>query len=161
MLERLGENLDKPLFALALAEFRLPPDKIELPTPHFLCLLAADFTKATDGEITGIAQGLLDLGASYFVCWGPGCERAHDLIDDLTLLVDPPIPDDSVIMATWHAGEPLDEALLFVLCSAWPDPAFEDSTGCTVGVSVGSAELASQIRSAFSEPKELIARVTH
>jgi hypothetical protein len=161
MLERLGENLDRPLFALALAEFRLPAEGIELPTPHFLCLVAADFTAASDGEITGLAQGLLDIGASYFVCWGPGCARAHGLIDDVTLLLDPPIPDDSVIMTTWHNDEPLDEALFSVLCSTWPDPAFEDSTGCTVAVSVGSAEIASQIRSAFSEPNEFITRVTN
>jgi hypothetical protein len=160
MLERLGENLDKPLFALALADFGLPAEGIELPTPHFLCLLAADFTVATDAEISGLAQSLLALGASYFVCWGPGCERAHDLIDGATLLVDPPIPDNSVIMTTWHADESLDEALFFVLCSAWPDPAFENSTGCTLAVSVGNAQVASQIRSAFSEPKEFIARVT-
>ena len=160
MLERLGENLGKPLFALSRPEFRRPAETIELPTPHFLCLLAADFTAASNGEIMGLAQGLLDLGASYFVCWGPGCERAHDLIDDVTLLLDPPIPDDSVIMTTWHTGEPLEEALFFVLCSAWPHPAFEDSTGCTVAVSVGSTEIAAQIRSALAEPKDFIARVT-
>jgi hypothetical protein len=160
VLEHLGENLDKPLFALALSEFRLPADRIELPSQHFLCLLAADFTAASDGELTRLAQGLLDLGASYFVCWGPGCERAHDLIDDLTLLLDPPIPDDSVIMTTSHAFEPLDDALFFLLCCAWPDPAFEDSTGCSLAVSVGDTEIASQIRGALSEPKEFIARVT-
>ncbi len=161
MLERLGENIDKPLFALALADFRLPAEAVELPTPHFLCLLAADFTTASDGEIAGLAQSLLDLGASYFVCWGPGCERAHDLIDDVTLLLDPPIPDDSVIMTTWHTDEALDDALFFVLCSAWPDPAFEDSTGCTVAVSVDSPGIALQIRRALSEPREFIARVTN
>lgn len=160
MLERLGESLDRPLFGLSLPAFQLPAGDVELPTPHFLCLLAADFDSASDGEITSLAQGLLELGASYFVCWGPGCERAHDLIDDVTLVLEPPVPDDSVIMTTWHADQPLDEALFFLLCAAWPDPAYEDSTGCIVAISVRSAEYHAQIRTALSNPSEFVARVT-
>lgn len=160
MMQRLGENLDRALFTLNLPEFRLPADGIELPAQHFLCLLAANFTAASDSEIAGLAEDLLDLGASYFVCWGSGCERAHDLIDQVTLLIDPPIPEGSVIMTTWHADEPLEEALLFLLCSAWPDPAFEDSTGCTVAVSVGDEEIAEQIRLALSQPRDFIAGIT-
>lgn len=159
-MERLGENLDKALFALDLPEFWLPAGGIELPTQHFLCLLAADFTLAKDSEIAGLAEALLDLGASYFVCWGSGCERAHDLIDEVTLQLDPPIPEGSVIMTTWHADEPLEEALFFLLSSAWPDPAFEDTTGCTVAVSVGDDEIAEQIRLALSQPRDFIAGIT-
>lgn len=158
MLEQQGDHLDRPLFTLSLADYHYPDAATRLPTPHFLCLLAADFRAASDGEITRLAKGLLDSGASYFVCWGPGCERAHDLIDDLTLLLDPPVPDDSVIMTTWHEDQPLNEALFFVLCSAWPDPAYEPSTGCTLGVSVGSPEFASEIRHAFADPDDFVAR---
>lgn len=159
-MERLGENLDKPLFALELPEFRLHAEGTELPTQHFLCFLAADFTAASDSEIAGLAKDLLDLGASYFVCWGAGCERAHDLIDEVALLLDPPIPEGSVIMTTWHADEPLDKALYFLLCSAWPDSAFEDSTGCTMAVSVGDEEIAEQIRKALSQARDFIAGIT-
>lgn len=160
MMQRLGENLDRALFALNLPEFRLPAEGIELPTQHFICLVAADFTAASDSEIAGLAEDLLELGASYFVCWGAGCERAHDLIDEVTLLIDPPIPEGSVIMTTWHADEPLEEALFFLLCSAWPDPGFEDFTGCTVAVSVGDEEIAEQIRLALSQPRDFIAGIT-
>jgi hypothetical protein len=157
-LERLGDHLDRPLFALALAGFGLPAAPLELPTRHFLCLLAADFSAASDGQISALAKELLDRGASYFVCWGPGCERAHDLIDDVTLLVEPPVPGDSVIMTTWHAGQPLGEALLFLLCAAWPDAAYEETTGCALAVSIGSPAIAAEIREALAHPDSFIAK---
>ena len=159
-LERLGDHLDRPLFALALADFELPVERLELASANFLCLLAADFTSASNGEIARLAQRLIENGASYFVCWGPDCERAHDLIDDVTLLLDSPTPDDSLIMTTWHANEPLDEALFFFLCSAWPDRAFEATSGCLLGVSLQSEALASRIRDALAEPHEFVARMT-
>ena len=157
-LERLGDHRDRPLFALELSGFRLPAAPLELPTRHFLCLLAADFSAASDGQISALAKVLLDRGASYFVCWGPGCERAHDLIDDVTLLVEPPVPDGSVVMTTWHAGEPLGEALFFLLGAAWPDAAYEETTGCALVVSIGSPELAADVRAALAQPDAFIAK---
>ena len=63
-------------------------------------------------------------------------------------------------MTTWHADESLEEALFFLLCNALPDPAFDDSTGCTVAISVGNGEIAAKIRSALSQPKDFIAEIT-
>lgn len=158
MLERLGEYSDRSLFALNIPWFEPFNPEDHLPTQHFLCLLAADFNSASDGEILALANSLLEYGASYFVCWGPGCERAHDLIDDLTLLVEPPVPDDSIILSTWHANDTLAEALFFLLCSAWPDPAYEDTSGCVVAVSVGGGSIATGIREALAEPELFIAK---
>ncbi len=160
MLEKLGENLDRSLYALNVPRFESFKPVDHLPTKHFLCLLAADFTSASDGEIIALANSLLEFGASYFVCWGAGCERAHDLIDDLTLLVEPPVPDDSIIMSTWHANETLSEALFFLLCNAWPDSAYVDSTGSLIAVSVGGGAIATEIREALSEPEQFIAKVS-
>ncbi len=135
------------------------PGVLELPSRHFLCFLAADFTRLSDGAIIKLANSLVDAGASYFVCWGPDCERSHDLIDDLTLLVSPEAQDDSIIMTTWHAEESLIEALFFLLCSAWPDRGYEDTTTCIVAVSVGGGDVAAEIRQSLADPETLIAKM--
>lgn len=159
MLESLGEHEGRPLFALDLPSSAALPGVLELPSRHFLCFLAADFTRLSDGAIIKLANSLMAAGASYFVCWGPGCERAHDLIDDLTLLVSPEAQEDSIIMTTWHADESLLDALFFLLCSAWPDRAYEDTSACIVAVSVGGGDVAAEIREALSDPETLIAKV--
>ncbi len=160
MLERVGEHFDRVLFALDLPRFEPCAATTRLPTDHFLCLLAADFTSASDGEISMLANSLIERGASYFVCWGPGCSRVHALIDDLTLLVEAPTSDGSVIMTTSHGGETLSEALFFLLCTAWPDTGYQDSSGCIVAVSVGGGSIAAEIREALAEPEAFVAKMS-
>lgn len=158
-LAQVGEHLDRTLFVLELPGFESIQPCQKLPSEHFICFLAADFRSASDGDITSLAGLLLEWGASYFVCWGPGCERAHDLVDDVTLLVQSPTGDDSVIMSTWHADETLPEALFFLLTSATPDSAYQDSSNSIVVVSVGDARVDRQIRDALVSPDVFVAKM--
>jgi hypothetical protein len=58
------------------------------------------------------SESLLSQGAVYLLCWGPDCERVHDIIDDTLIGEAEPIPRfDTSIMTTWHDREPLDDAL--------------------------------------------------
>jgi hypothetical protein len=107
-----------------------------------------------------LIEPLVRAGASYFVCWGPGCERVHDIIDEIASYPDNEfaIPGDSCIMTTWHDSEPLDEALWFLLVNAWPDQHYARSTHATLGISIGSTAWAAQISDAFDDPREFVRR---
>jgi hypothetical protein len=51
----------------------------------------------------------------YVVAWGAECKKWHDTVDWSVLEVFDygDIPDDRFIMTTWHADEPLTEAMWF------------------------------------------------
>jgi hypothetical protein len=75
------------------------------------------------------------------VCWGPDCQRVHDIIDEMSEPGnDVGVPEDSCIMTTWHDSEPLREALWFFLVNSWPDEHYENSTRVALAISVGSSE---------------------
>jgi hypothetical protein len=57
------------------------PAVMPLPCPHFACLLAWDATAVREAELTALARQLLLPGCMRVCCWGPGCERDHDLFD--------------------------------------------------------------------------------
>lgn len=158
MLEHISDYSGRCLFTLDIPNFTEIKLTEKLPSEHFLCLIAADFRSATDGEITILAKALLDYGASYFVCWGPGCERVKQLIDDLTLLVEPPVDDGSIILTTSHPTESLAEALLFFMTQAWPDPAYQQSTASLVAVSIEGEAIALEIHQSLSTPNNFVAK---
>ena len=87
---------------------------------------------------------------------GAGCERVHDIFDEERDGPNPLISADPVVMTTWHEDESLAEALGFVLAAAIPDDGFIDDCGATLGVAIGSAEWANEIRDAFSRPGEWV-----
>jgi hypothetical protein len=94
---------------------------LSLPSKYFVCLLAWDATFATDAEIAALMRHLLLTGCVYILCWGPDCERVHDVFDaeDISLHGDEP-----VAMSTWHNNESLRAALWDALFVAWPDDAY-------------------------------------
>ncbi|MCB0346198.1 MAG: hypothetical protein KDD66_13860, partial [Bdellovibrionales bacterium] len=74
---------DRELFVLPLSSHEeLGPD-LAVPPEHFVCLLAWDASAVTVDDISNLAVQLLKAGAAYFVCWGPDCERVHDIIDEI------------------------------------------------------------------------------
>lgn len=96
-----------------LSAVRLAADT--LPSPHFACLLASDARGAPDTLLLALADHLLERGLAYFCAWGPDCERVHDLVDQAAMLREVRKGQDYPIITTWHADEPLDEALWFLL----------------------------------------------
>jgi hypothetical protein len=59
-------------------------------------------------------------------------------------------------MTTWHDDEALADVLFFSLMSAWPDEKYQDDCGSMVGMAIGSSAWASEMRTAFSNPRSFI-----
>ena len=110
--------------------------------------------------VSTFVEPFLRAGASYFVCWGPDCERVHDIIDEMVSYPDNDfgVPKDSCIMTTRHDPEPLREALWFFLANSRPDEHYQDSTHVALAVSVGSPTWAAEIDEALDHPREFVRR---
>jgi len=121
-------------------------------------ILAWDARDASADTVSTFVAPLLRQGASYFVCWGPDCERVHDIIDEMVSYPDNDfgVPEDSCIMTTWHASEPLREALRFFLVNSWPDEHYQGSTHTALAIAVGSPAWAAEIMEALDHPREFI-----
>jgi len=150
---------ERALFSMGLDSFDDPFPTMELPTKYFVCLLAADFSNVSVTRISDVALTLVSVGCCYFLCWGPGCERAHDIIDETLAAANLDVIDDSVIMTTWHDDETLDEALFFLLTCAMPDDKYFEMTGASVAVSVGNEKVLAQIRTALEDPRGFVRKV--
>jgi hypothetical protein len=148
--EKLGRDVEseRDLFVAPLPRPENVSGLLALPSPYFLCLLAWNADETSDDEILAFVRGLLSAGCVYICCWGPGCERVHDLFDEAYLERSPEGP---VAMSTWHVDEPLAEAVRFVLYYAFPDDTFADGCRSTVGITIGSATWAAEVRAGFEE----------
>jgi hypothetical protein len=129
------------------------PGTLGLPSPYFVCLIAWDATGASDEAVRSVAEKLVGAGCVYACCWGPDCERVHDMIDRIDVERDPGA--DRVVMTTWHGRDSLARALWFFLNLTQPDPAYEAGCGCSVAISIGSEQWAAQIQSALTSPGTL------
>lgn len=95
------------------------PDQLILPTTRFRLLIAADISEITNEAMDAFALSALENGMAYCCCWGPDCEKSHDIVD-ATIIKDEtrgkrfrgPNPKD-VILTTWHKNESLEETLEF------------------------------------------------
>src|SRR5689334_281425 len=89
---------------LHLEDISALPPVLGLSSSHFTAFLAADFTNLESTAIAALGEKLLSIGCVYFCIWGPDCERAHDIIDEVCFDAKP------TIMTTWHSKETLDQA---------------------------------------------------
>jgi len=126
-LERFGNDnaMERDLFAIELDSPEMFPSSLSLGSPRFACLLAWDARDVEAKRIASLARKLLDSGAVYVCVWGPDCERVHDIVDEEDIGLNPPDTDDRVVMTTWHAKEPLAEAIWFVLHNSSPHQGYE------------------------------------
>ena len=140
------EVTNRQLFALELsAPTELP--SFYLGSPHFGSLIAWDASQSSVEDVSALIGPLIKAGCVYFCCWGPDCERVHDIIDES----DP--YSESVIMTTWHSDKPLKEAIWYFLNVTWPDKEFEETFRAALGIAVGSDEWASELRTALLDPR--------
>jgi hypothetical protein len=139
----------RDLYALHLRHYKIPRGAFREIPGHFIACLAIDGTDATDEEIKTVALDLIQAGCAYMCCWGEECERVNDLIDLEDLALHPAGPWK---MTTWQADVPLSEALWFSINSAWPDPAFIETTHAVVGISFKNPDWSDLISEAFSDP---------
>ena len=156
-LERCSYDtlMERNLFTLELVAPRELPRHINVGSQYFGTLIAWDARAATHDEIVSFVRTLVDAGSVSFVCWGPDCERVHDIADEC----DPYKDNDSVIMTTWHADESLDKAIWYFLNTMFAMADFEHAFRSSVAISVGSEPWASAIRAALCDPRSFSARV--
>ena len=121
--------------------------RVHPPTPHFgLLLVATDWSDDVDG-VAAAVEDLSRGGLAWLSVWGNGCERIHDIADDVLCARDDwSTPTDAVVMTTWHDDESLEDTLEFFRIAAWPADAFVKTCGTWVVVVVGSQDLESQVR---------------
>lgn len=105
---------------LHLRPGQAPP---ELASRPFRAIIIAD-EAVSEAWRSRIAAWLVEGGCLYVVAWGIDCEAWHDSADwaGLNAFNFGDIPDDCLVMTTWHAQEPLSEALWFARnCAFHPD----------------------------------------
>jgi hypothetical protein len=107
-------------FAVAEISDLIWPPALKVPSKRFRLLVAADTSKLSTDLISEFALAALEHGMVYFCSWGPGCERFHDIVDEVVVADDltqqkfsGSKPGD-VIMTTSHDDESLEEALEFL-----------------------------------------------
>ncbi|MEM7353891.1 MAG: hypothetical protein AAF657_24030, partial [Acidobacteriota bacterium] len=130
---------------------------LSLPSPRYVCLLAWDARDVPADAIACFARKLLDSGAVYVCTWGPDCERVHDIVDEEDVDLDLPEHLDGVVMTTWHSDKPLADAIFFALLCSAPDEVYSAGCDSTIGISIGSAAWAEEIRAAFENPQAFLA----
>ena len=120
-----------------------------IPTKFFTVLIACDSSGLSVEEISGFARALVAKGAVWVCTWGKGCERFHDLIDEVAVEMKvlgwlPPERSEAVVMTTWHERESLAGALWFLLSCAWPlDDELESCS--TLVITVGNQAWAQEM----------------
>ena len=129
---------ERDVLCIAAPSFDELPTSFTLSSKRFVALLVADTTQTDVETLSRFAESLLASGCVYFCAWGPGCERAHDIMDECSLEIDP------VIMTTWHDDESLDETLYFFLRNTWPDEGYSECGGA-IAITVGNADWAAQV----------------
>lgn len=110
---------DEDGLALVLHTFSdwasLPASLPEVASP-FLCLFVADATGRSAEAIGVVMRELMRRGCHHIVCWGPDCERVHDIWDGEFVYLHMDNFDDAPPgHSTWHTCEPLDEAMWFAM----------------------------------------------
>jgi len=104
---------------MPLKQLNLWPEHIVLPSRHFGVLLLCNGKLIPDSEVFTVAKAMTKQGLAYLCVWGPGCERIHDLFDEVIVeaeFSEGSIKKDPVIMTTWH-DEPLADAVWYFLYS--------------------------------------------
>ena len=132
------------------------PSELHLPSKRFRLFVAADTQKLSVGAISDFAEAALRNGMVYLCTWGVGCERLHDIVDEVLVEDDlgpgmfrGPSSSDT-IMTTWHARDSLEEALDFLATCAYPSDGFVEGSDYRLVLSVGHADWASRAREFLS-----------
>ena len=120
---------------------------------------ALDATSASAGELARLASNLLAAGAVYVCAWGPDCERVHDVVGDAVLVQEPSQATELHIMTTWHADQPIEDALCFLLRSAYPSDAYWESCRAELVVVAGLPGTTALVSEALTEPGAFVERV--
>ena len=120
------------------------PVSIALPRRRFRLFVAADTSGLSTHALSNFASAALSRGMVYICAWGRGCERFHDIVDEIVAedalgkrRFVGPTPND-VVMTTWHEDESVEEALSFFAISAIPSEGFADDSDFRLVICLGN-----------------------
>jgi hypothetical protein len=90
-------------------------------------LLAVDGAEVPTATLAGLAEHCLEGAIGVFVCWGPGCERVHDIFEETEVVVQidgrRPSGSPESVMSALLTDEPFEDALdMFGLLVARVEP---------------------------------------
>jgi len=98
----------------------------------------------------------------YFCAWGHGCEKFHDIVDDVIAhdyageqrFTGPTAKD--TVMTTWHDNETLEEALDYFITLALPTDGLVADSSYRVAICVGNPAWAAKAKR-FLESADFVA----
>ena len=149
----------KSYFLLDVESFAEWPDRVDLPTQHYVLGVFANASGVAPETIKAAMRSALMNGAVYVVAWGEGCDLVHDICDQLRFELDLDDNENATIMTTWHSDESVAEAVWFFSNSAFPDGAFTETCGSWLAVRVGEYRSNEQIEAYLADPARLAADV--
>jgi hypothetical protein len=134
----------KHLRVVLLPDLRWP-ELLQMQSKRFRLFVAADTSDVGTDTLSQFVVEALQRGMVYCCLWGKGCERFHDIVDDVVVedelndrrYVGPTSGD--VIMTTWHSDESLEEALEF-FTTALPTQGFLADSDYWLVACVGNEE---------------------
>ncbi|MDA9504467.1 hypothetical protein XI09_06835 [Bradyrhizobium sp. CCBAU 11386] len=120
--------------------------------PHRTIIIAEE--PVSEAWRNRIAAWLVRCGCLYVIAWGVDCEAWHDSADwaNREAFNFSDIPDDHLVMTTWHDDEPLSEALWFAgNCAVHPEIELSE----TIIIHVSREERRSGILQSYHDSQKL------
>ena len=83
---------------------------------------------------------------AYFCAWGQGCEKFHDIVDEVIVEDDlgkrrfVGLTGNDRVMTAWHEDQTLEEALNFFATCALPPEGMADDSSFRLVMCVGNPE---------------------
>ena len=157
---RYGLMQAKDFSVIELAELKWPTT-LNLPTKRFRLFVAADVTELNADALADFAWAALRGGMVYFCVWGRGCEKFHDVVDEVIAndfagerrFAGPTAKD--TVMTTWHDNETLEEALDFFSTLALPTEGLRPNSSYRVAISVGNPAWAAKAKQSLESAEFL------
>jgi hypothetical protein len=126
-------------------------EKTTPSTANFGLFVAMNANGVADESILRGAKKLLSNGLACLCTWGPDCERVHDLFDLAARGINSELSGDDVIMTTWHAGVPMEEALWSFVHAAFVTKKFDKTCKDWIIAPISNPEWEQLIRSKIAE----------
>lgn len=104
----------------------------------------------TDEWQSLVSEWLVQSGCLFMMAWGRDCSSWDDSVDyaNLSAFNFGEIPEDAFVMTTWHADEPLREALWFAAHTAFHPTMALDRT---IIVHISAEERGAELLGAFQQ----------
>lgn len=100
-----------------LTYLHLPPGSETPALEHLSPFLAILLAEEEVDELwqAEVSRWLVASGCRYLLAWGKDCEAWHDMVDDANLEAFDyeDIPEEDVVMSTWHEDEDREEVFWF------------------------------------------------